>query len=79
MRPKAEWAIDSQPIRARGIIVKYPPRLGGEYKAEQSRCRELSVLPKFHSKAFLKVQEYPSVDDFEGKKDFMVFKQRDLL
>ena len=27
MRPKAEWAIDSEPIRARGIIViykKYP-------------------------------------------------------
>ena len=23
MRPKAEWAIDSEPIRARGIIVKY--------------------------------------------------------
>ena len=35
MRPKAEWAIDSEPIRARGTIVKYsvgdrrlrPPRL----------------------------------------------------
>ena len=23
MRPKAEWAIDSEPIRARGVIVKY--------------------------------------------------------
>ena len=23
MRPKAEWAIDSEPIRARGIIVNY--------------------------------------------------------
>ena len=23
MRPKAEWAIDSEPIRARGLIVKY--------------------------------------------------------
>ena len=22
MRPKAEWAIDSEPIRARGMIVK---------------------------------------------------------
>ena len=53
--------------------------LGGEYKAEQNRCRELGVLPKFHSKAFLKIHEYPSADDFEGKKDFMVFKQRDLL
>ena len=42
--------------------------LGGEYKAEQNRCRELGVLPKFHSKAFLKIHEYPSADDFEGKK-----------
>ena len=23
MRPKASWAIDSEPIRARGIIAKY--------------------------------------------------------
>ena len=23
MRPKAEWGTDSEPIRARGIIVKY--------------------------------------------------------
>ena len=42
--------------------------LGGEYKAEQNRCRELGVLPKFDSKRFLKIQKYPSVDDFEGKK-----------
>ena len=42
--------------------------LGREYKAEQNRCRELGVLPKFHSKASLKIQEYPSADDFEGKK-----------
>ena len=42
--------------------------LGGEYKAQKNRFRELSVLPKFHSKNFLKIQEYPSVDDFEGKK-----------
>ena len=42
--------------------------LGGEYKAEQNRCRELGVLPKFHGKAFLKIYEYPSADDFEGKK-----------
>ena len=26
------------------------------------------VLPKFHSKAFLEIHEYPSADDFEGKK-----------
>ena len=40
--------------------------LGGEYKAEQNRCRELVVLPKFHSKGFFKRHEYRS--DFEGKK-----------
>ena len=42
--------------------------LAGEYKAEQNRCRELGVLPKFLSKAFLKIHEYPNADDFEGKK-----------
>ena len=42
--------------------------LGGEYKAEQNRCRELGVLPNFHSKNFSKIREYPSVADFEGKK-----------
>ena len=42
--------------------------LGGECKAEQIRCRELGVLPKFHSKAYLKIHTYPSADDFEGKK-----------
>ena len=29
---------------------------------------ELGVLPKFQGKAFLKILEYPSADDFEGKK-----------
>ena len=42
--------------------------LGGEYKAEQNGCRELGVVAKFQSKAFLKMHEYPSCDDFEGKK-----------
>ena len=37
-------------------------------RAEQNRCRKLGVLPKLHSKAFLKIHEYPSADDFEGKK-----------
>ena len=41
---------------------------GGGYKAEQNRCRELGVLQKFHRKAFLKINEYPSAGDFEGKK-----------
>ena len=27
MRPEAEWAIDSEPIRARRIIVKKPARV----------------------------------------------------
>ena len=53
--------------------------LGGEYKAEQNRCRELGVLPKFHSKAFLKIREYPTADEFKARNDFVVFKQRDLL
>ena len=51
--------------RPHGLLTQSP---FGEYKAEQNRCRELGVLPKFHSKAFLKIHEYPSADDFEGKK-----------
>ena len=47
-------------------MTLYSPR--GEYKAKQNRCRELGVLPKFQSKTFLKIREYPSADDFEGKK-----------
>ena len=27
IRPSASWAIDSEPIRARGIIVNYPLKL----------------------------------------------------
>ena len=37
-------------------------------KQNKNRCRELGVLPKFRSKAFLKIHEYPSADDFEGNK-----------
>ena len=36
--------------------------------AKQTRRRKLGVLPKFQSNKFLKMQEYPSVDDSEGKK-----------
>ena len=50
--------------------------LGGEYKTKQSRYRELGALPKFSSKNFLKIQEYLTVDRFEGRKKK---KQRDLL
>ena len=39
--------------------------LGGEYKAAQNRFRELGVLPKFHGKNFLKLKEYPIVDDLK--------------
>ena len=42
--------------------------LGGEYKAQQNRFRELGVFPKFHCKAFLEIHQYPSSDDFDGKK-----------
>ena len=49
-------------------LRRYIPALGDEYKTELNSCRELGVLPKFDSKAFLKIHEYPSADDFEGKK-----------
>ena len=55
--------------------------LGVEYKAKQNRCRELDVLPKFQSKNFLKIQqEYSCVKliILKVRKDFMLFKQRDL-
>ena len=37
----------------------------GEYKAEKITVVNWVL---FHSKNVLKIQEYPSVDDFEGKK-----------
>ena len=40
--------------------------LGGEYTAKQNRYRKLGLLPKFQSKNFSKIQDYPSVDDFES-------------
>ena len=49
-------------------LWRYFTAVGGEYKAEQNRCREVGVLRKFHGKNFLKIQEYPSIDDLEGKK-----------
>ena len=53
--------------------------LGGEYKAAQNRFRELGVLPKFHGKNFLKIKEYPGVDDFEVKTSWCLNCQCDLL
>ena len=43
-------------------VVLRPPVNVGKIK------RELGVLPKFQSKTCLKMHEYPSADDFEGKK-----------
>ena len=34
MRPKAEWAIDSEPMRARGIIVLVKNQLVGQKNIE---------------------------------------------
>ena len=42
--------------------------LGGDYKAKQNRCWKQGLLPKFQSKNFLKIQEYPRVNDSVGKK-----------
>ena len=53
--------------------------LGGEYKAEQNRSRELCVLPKFHTKAFWKHKNIQTLMTLKARKDFMVFKQCDLL
>ena len=49
-------------------MVKILKALGGECKAKQNRYRKLGVLPTFQSNNFLKIQEYPSVDDSEDKK-----------
>ena len=54
--------------------------LGGEYKAEQNRCREQGVLPKFQKvKPFWKYTNIQVLMILEEGKDFMEFKQRDLL
>ena len=50
-------------------MTLYSPRLAVNIKQNKIavvNCQ--GVLPKFDSKSFLKIQEYPSVDDFEGKK-----------
>ena len=45
-------------------MTLYSPR----YAVNIKQNKKLGVLQKFHSKAFLKIHEYPSADDFEGKK-----------
>ena len=53
--------------------------LCGEYKAEQNRWRELGVLPSFIAKPFWKYTNIQVLMTLKARKDFMVFKQRDLL
>ena len=55
-------------MQAISLVRCFSTALGGEYKAEQNRCRELGVCQRFRVRTFLKIQEYPSVDDLEGKK-----------
>ena len=43
------------------------------------RCREQGVLPKVDSKSFWKYKNIQVLMTFKVRKDFMVFKQRDLL
>ena len=50
------------------LVRFFSSALGGEYKAEQNRCRELGVCQRFRVRTFLKIQEHPGVDDLEGKK-----------
>ena len=40
MRPKAEWAIDSEAVRARGIIVLVKSNY---YKGNKGRCKESTI------------------------------------
>ena len=57
-------SLTQSPFGLEEVIVKYSPRWAGSaYKAKQNRCRKLRVLLKFQSKKFLKIQEYPGVDD----------------
>ena len=42
-RPKAEWANDSEPIRVRGIIVKYLQCVGTD-RPEQGNPRQSWIL-----------------------------------
>ena len=44
--------------------------LGGKYKAEQNRCRELGVLQTFHGK-YTNIQVLMTL---KARKDLMVFK-----
>ena len=50
MRPKAEWATDSEPIRARGIIVKYTPASLNVYYCGAS------LTPEFYLRIETKIE-----------------------
>ena len=67
MRPSASWAIDSEPIRARGIIVKYsPPR-------DWIMC-ELGVFRIFVENDLSKFDKILGLKLFKPRKDFQGFK-----
>ena len=46
--------------------------LGGEYKAEQNRCRELGVLLSFRVRTFFKYKNIPQLMILKVREDFMV-------
>ena len=54
--------------RTLGTRLVRPSKLDACANVTTCCCRELGVLPKFQSKTFLKIHEYPRADDFEGKK-----------
>ena len=60
------WAIDSEPIRARGIIVKYSP------PSEWITC-ELGVFPIFLENDLLKVDKILGLTFFKARKDLEGF------
>ena len=61
-------------------MTLYSPRLAVNIKQNKiMRCRELGVLPKVDSKSFWKYKNIQVLMTLKVTKDFMVFKQRDLL
>ena len=48
-------------------MTLYSPRLAVNIKQNKIAVVKVGVLAKFDSKSLLKIQKYPSVDDFEGK------------
>ena len=67
MRPNAEWAIDSELIRARGIIVKYSP------PSERMMC-EVTVFPIFLENDLLEVDKILELTFLRQEKTSKGFK-----